>query len=151
MAKGGDGLLLRLYRPGNTSVHVAGITGATTLLSSREADSTLAEAREAHFSSWQQRGQVSFSSRPMGARHRYRFDHGLQGPGDLDADVRIRLKPYLVGHSILRHKVPAAQAGQDVEPQTWPSRVRRPRHRDEIWKGTTVATTISRELNSVFS
>ena len=66
-------------------------------------------------------------------------------------DVRIRLKPYLVGHSILRHKVPAAQAGQDVEPQTWPSRMRRPRHRDEIWKGTTVATTISRELNSVFS
>ena len=64
---------------------------------------------------------ISFTA--DGARHRYRFDHGLQGPGDLDADVRIRLKPYLVGHSILRHKVPAAQAGQDVEPQTWPSRV----------------------------
>ena len=43
-----------------------------------------------------------------GARHRYRFDHGLQGPGDLDADVRIRLKPCLVGHLILRCKVPAA-------------------------------------------
>ena len=95
----GDGLLLRRYRPGNTSVHVAGITGATTLLSSREADSTLAEAREAHFSSWQQRGQVSFSSRPMGARHRYRLDHGIQGPGDLDADVCIRLKPCLVVRS----------------------------------------------------
>ena len=38
------------------------------------------------------------------------------GPGDLDADVRIRLKPCLVGHSILRHKVPAAQAGHGVEP-----------------------------------
>ena len=33
--------------------------------------------------------RVSFSSRPMGARHRYRLDHGIQGPGDLDADVRI--------------------------------------------------------------
>ena len=42
--------MLRLYRPGNTSVHVDGITGATTLLSSREADSTLAAAREAHSS-----------------------------------------------------------------------------------------------------
>ena len=27
-----------------------------------------------------------------GARHRYRFDHGLQGLGDLDVDVPIRLK-----------------------------------------------------------
>ena len=38
--RGGDGLLFRLYRPGNVSILVDGITSTMTLLSSRGADST---------------------------------------------------------------------------------------------------------------
>ena len=37
---------------------------------------------------------ISFTA--DGARHRYRFDHGLHGPGDLDVGVRIRLKLVLL-------------------------------------------------------
>ena len=38
--RGGDGLLFRLYRPGNVSILVDGITSTMALLSSRGADST---------------------------------------------------------------------------------------------------------------